>query len=376
MSVFNGPLAGYLHQQHEFDAAFKRVLAGGNYVLGNEVEAFEHEFSQALGGARPAVAVASGTDALVLALRAFNIGVGDQVITVSHTAGATVAAIMQCGAMPVLVDVDPITLTIDPQCVAATIRACQQGRFGNTRCLRAILVVHLYGQVADMPALSELAKNHGLVLIEDCAQAFGALSFGQAVGNVGDAAAFSFYPTKNLGAFGDGGAVYLANPRAQRLRSMRQYGWVNPQLSLEPGVNSRLDALQAAFLRVQLGAFETAMQGRLRVAMRYQAAFQGADLSLPNIGTTGNRHGLHLYVVRSAARDRIKAELATQGIPCQIHYPHPVHLQPGFSNAIQLGAGGLANTEQAARTVLSLPMHPYLPDEVLDQVAHAVLKAL
>lgn len=376
MSVFNGPLAGYLHQQHAFDAASKRVLAGGQYVLGNEVEAFEHEFSQALGGAREAVAVANGTDALVLALRAFNIGVGDQVITVSHTAGATVAAIIQCGAVPVLVDVDAMTLTIDPQCVAATIHACQQSHYGSALCLRAILVVHLYGQVADMPALSELAKNHGLVLIEDCAQAFGARSQNQAVGNAGDAAAFSFYPTKNLGAFGDGGAVYLANLRAQRVRNMRQYGWASPQLSIESGINSRLDALQAAFLRIHLSVFETAMQGRLRVAMRYQAALKDTGLTLPKIGTAENRHGLHLYVVQSAARDHIKAELAAKGIPSQIHYPHPVHLQPGFSNAIQLGAGGLANTEHAARTVLSLPIHPYLADDVVDQVAHAVRNAL
>ncbi len=376
MSIFSGPLAGYLHQQEEFDAAFKRVLAGGNYVLGAEVDAFEQEFAQALGGTRAAVAVANGTDALVLALRVFNIGVGDQVITVSHTAGATVAAIIQCGAQPILVDVDPITLTIDPYCVAATIRQCQQGRYGNALCLRAILVVHLYGQVADMPALKKLANNHGLILIEDCAQAFGARSQAQAAGNAGDAAAFSFYPTKNLGAFGDGGAVYLANPRAQRVRSMRQYGWVSPQLSVEPGINSRLDAIQAAFLRVQLRASETAMQGRLRVALRYQAALKDTGLILPTIGEAENRHGLHLYVVQSAARDRIKAELGKQGIPSQIHYPHPVHLQPGFSNAVQLGAGGLAHTEQAARTVLSLPIHPYLADELVDQVAHAVRNAL
>lgn len=376
MSVFNGPLAGYLAQQVELDAAFKRVLSSGNYVLGNEVEAFEHEFAQALGGHRQAVAVASGTDALVLALRAFDIGVGDQVITVSHTAGATVAAIIQCGAVPVLVDIDPVTLTIDPHCVAAAIRQCQQQNLTSGLRLRAILAVHLYGQTADLPALTALAQMHGLILIEDCAQAFGALSQNLPVGNAGHAAAFSFYPTKSLGAFGDGGAVYLANPAAQRVRSMRQYGWVRPQLSVEPGINSRLDELQAAFLRVQLAAFDAAMQGRQRVAARYQAALKDTGLILPVIGDAQNRHGLHLYVVRSAQRDHIKAKLAAQGIPSQIHYPHPVHLQPGFRHAIQVGADGLANSEQAALTVLSLPMHPYLADAVVDQVAHAVRSAL
>jgi dTDP-4-amino-4,6-dideoxygalactose transaminase len=371
LSIYHAPLAAYLAQRESLDQALMRTLASGSYVLGEEVKAFEREFAAVLGGSGEAVGVANGTDALLLALRALGIGPGDQVITVAHTAGATASAILQCGAIPLLVDIDPQRYTIDPEHVLFAIRALQK-----PNALRAIVAVHLYGQAAPMTALREIANTHGLLLIEDCAQAFGAHYQGQALGTLGDASAFSFYPTKNLAAFGDGGLVYLDRKGAKRVRSLRQFGWSEPQLSLEPGMNSRLDELQAAILRLRLPMMPALLAQRLRIAQRYHAALQDTALGLPSIGVMQNAHALHQYVIRSRVRDRLLAALNAHGVPARVHYPYPVHQQPGYAKSVQIGAGGLAHSEQAAREILSLPIHPYLPDAAVEQVIQILRAAV
>jgi dTDP-4-amino-4,6-dideoxygalactose transaminase len=367
LSIYHAPLAAYLAQREILDAALMRTLAGGSYVLGAQVNAFEREFAAALGGSGEAVAVANGTDALVLALRAFGVAAGDQVITVSHTAGATVAAILQCGATPLLVDIDPVNFTIDPEHVEMAIAGLKP-----PHQLRAIIAVHLYGQAAPMRALREIANKHGLVLIEDCAQAFGASYQGQTLGTLGDASAFSFYPTKNLAAFGDGGLVYIDCVRAERVRRLRQFGWSEAQLSLEQGMNSRLDELQAAVLRLRLPLMPELLERRLRLAQRYHSALQDLPLRLPDIAPT---HALHQYVIRSRVRDQLLWALNANDVPARVHYPYPVHLQPGYAKAVQIGVGGLAHSELAAREILSLPIHPYLPEYALDHVIALVRAA-
>lgn len=388
--------AAYRRLQPEIDAAVARVLAGGWYILGPEVAAFEAEFAAYL-GARHAVGVASGTDALLLALRACGVGPGDEVITVSHTAVATVAAIELCGAAPVLVDIDPATYTLDPAGLATAI----------TSRTRAVVPVHLYGRPADMEAISTVARAHGLLVIEDCAQAHGATTGGRKVGTLGDAAAFSFYPTKNLGALGDGGAVVTNRPEvAEQVRLLRQYGWRERYISDMPGLNSRLDELQAAILRVRLRHLDEENAARRRLAKLYDAALIGtlpdrrppttaeetaADNRPPTfVGqATDTGHVYHLYVIEvsgqrsavggraigvaSSARDALRERLAARGIGTGVHYPVPVHLQPAYAH-LGLGPGSLWHTEAAARSVLSLPLYPDMPEATVTRVAEAVKK--
>jgi dTDP-4-amino-4,6-dideoxygalactose transaminase len=351
------PKANYLAHKAEIDAALARVLDGGRYILGPEVEAFEQEFAAYL-GAGHAMGVASGTDAVEIALRACGIGPGDRVATVSHTAVATVAAIERAGAVPVLVDIDPATFTIDCNSLADAARRDWGGP------LKAVVIVHLYGHPADMPAVLDIASQYGIAVIEDCAQAHGASLDGRKAGTWGDAAAFSFYPTKNLGALGDGGAVVTDNSEvAARVRSLREYGWRDRYVSDEPGVNSRLDELQAAILRVKLRYLDRENARRRELAANYHLALAHADLTLP-CTRTGACHVFHQYVVRSAGRDRLRAELQEQGVGTAIHYPVPVHLQPAYRNKVQ--HVGLQHTEAVAREILSLPIYPELdPDAIL-----------
>ena len=375
--------AAYRRLQPEIDAAVARVLAGGWYIMGPEVEAFEAEFAAYL-GAGHAIGVASGTDALMLALRACGVGPGDEVITVSHTAVATVAAIELCGAAPVLVDIDPATYTLDPACLAAAI----------TPRTRAVVPVHLYGRPADMDTILTIARAHGLLVIEDCAQAHGATCGGRKVGTLGDAAAFSFYPTKNLGALGDGGAVATNRPEvAERIRLLRQYGWRERYVSDVAGLNSRLDELQAAILRVRLRHLDEENAARRRLAKLYDAALLGttADLRPPTVAeqATDTGHVYHLYVIEvssqrsavgsratgatSSTRDRLRERLAVRGIGTGVHYPVPVHLQPAYAH-LGLGPGSLRHTEATAQAVLSLPLHPHMPEAAVAQVAEAIKK--
>jgi len=356
--------AGYDAQRSEIDAAVKRVLDSGWYILGRECERFEQDFAAWCGAGR-AVGVGNGTDAIVIALKALNVGRGDAVFTVSHTAVATVAAVEMSGAAPVLVDIDPATLTIDLSHLEDAIRACTAGR------PRAVIAVHLYGHPCDMDALAALCSRHGLFLIEDCAQAHGAMTGGRRAGTMGDVATFSFYPTKNLGAFGDGGAVLTRNGAlADKAMALRQYGWRERYLSDVSGMNSRLDEIQAAMLGVRLTRLDAELARRRVIAAAYDRALS------PLIHVPAARHGIqhayHLYVVRTPRRDALAAALKAANIGTGVHYPVPVHLQKAYHGRIALGPGGLARTEQAAREVLSLPMHPFLSDTDVERVTAAV----
>ncbi len=298
---------------------------------------------------------------MLLALRACGIGPGDEVITVSHTAVATVAAIELSGASPRLVDVESGTLTLDPRELEKTIT-------GRTK---AIIPVHLYGCPADMTPILTFAREHGLVVIEDCAQAHGARYAGRLVGTLGDAAAFSFYPTKNLGAMGDGGAIATSRADvAERLLSLRQYGWRERYISDEPGFNSRLDELQAAILRVRLRYLDEENDSRRRLAATYDERLSRLPLVLPVV-RPGDRPVYHLYAIRTERREELRAHLRERGISTAIHYPAPVHLQPAYAR-LGYRPGSLPVTEDAARSLLSLPMYPDLSPEAPLIVAEAI----
>jgi dTDP-4-amino-4,6-dideoxygalactose transaminase len=367
----NDPKAAYLAQRDAIDAAIARVLDSGWYILGKETAAFEAEFAGAV-GARHGIGVGNGTDALVLALRALGIGAGKTVATVSHTAVATVAAIEMTGARALLLDIDPATYTMD---VAALAEALARPPRGIER-IDAILPVHLYGQPADLAAIAVLAGRHGATLIEDCAQCHGARFDGQPAGSVGAVACFSFYPTKNLGALGDGGMVTTSDDAlAAELRAIREYGWRERRyVSERTGVNSRLDELQAAILRVKLASLAQDNARRRAIAARYDAGLAGLQLTLP-ARAPRVEHVFHQYVVRSPRRDALRAALQEAGIGTNIHYPMPIHLQPAYRGRIAIGATGLAETERAANEILSLPMYPQLADAQVDRVVAALRAA-
>ncbi len=352
--------ASYESQKKEIDRAIQHVLASGYYILGEEVRHFEEEFAAACRCSH-AVGVASGTDALLLALKAYDIGPGDEVVTVSFTAVATVAAIELSGARPVFVDIDPHTYTLDPSQLSRTISA-------NTK---AIIPVHLYGCPANMELILACARAHNLIVIEDCAQAHGVKSNDRPVGSLGHAAAFSFYPTKNLGAVGDGGAVVCQDDLiAERLRELRQYGWRRRYVSEEVGYNSRLDELQAAILRVKLKNLARNNAARRQAAAVYNRRLKNTPLQLPgeNLNTD---HVYHLYVVQAPDREALTAYLAQRGIASAIHYPVPVHLQPAYWR-YGYKRGSLPVSERLADSVLSLPIYPQISEAQLTAVAEVV----
>ena len=353
------PGAGYRAHKAAIDAAVHRALDSGWYILGQEGRAFEAEFAAWL-GAGTVVGCGNGTDAIALALRGLGIGAGSTVVTVSHTAVATVAAIESAGATPLLIDVEPDHYTMDPSELAAVLADPPPG----LPPIRAVVPVHLYGQVADIEVIGTLCRRHDLLLIEDCAQAHGARRNGRLAGTFGDAATFSFYPTKNLGALGDGGAVLARDPAvAARIAALRQYGWARHYISDEVGVNSRLDELQAAILRVKLTHLDQANARRREIARAYDAVLG----SRAPKRRRGSEHVYHLYVVRVAERDRVQARLRERGVGSGVHYPVPVHLQPAYANRVALGPSRCVETERAAAAVLSLPLYPELTNE---QVAH------
>jgi dTDP-4-amino-4,6-dideoxygalactose transaminase len=358
---------GYLAQKDGLDAAVRRVLDSGWYILGKECEAFEQDFARWC-GVNHAVGVGNGTDAIVLALKALGVGEGDAVFTVSHTAVATVAAVELAGAAPVLVDIDPVHFTLDPAKLEQAIAACTAGR------PRAVIAVHLYGQLCDIPAIQAICRRHNLLLIEDCAQAHGAMLDGRRVGSFGDMATYSFYPTKNLGAFGDGGALTTNNKAlADRAAALRQYGWKERYLSDLKGMNSRLDELQAAMLGVRLTRLDAEIGRRRQIAARYDAALAGR-VRIPQCRPDSG-HAYHLYVVRHPRRDELAASLKAAGIGTGIHYPVPVHLQGAYRGRIALAPSGLEETEKASRDVLSLPMHAFLTDTDVERVIAEVTRA-
>ncbi len=351
------PFAQFQAHADEIRAAVVRVLESGSYILGREVEEFERAFA-AFCGVGQAVGVGNGTDALSVALRALDIGPGDEVITVAHTATATVAAVLATGATPVLVDIDPASYTLDPDRLAAAI---------TSRC-KAIIAVHLYGQPADMDAICAIARQNGLKVVEDCAQSVGGSYRGRTLGSIGNVACFSFYPTKNLGAIGDGGMIVTADPAlAARMRRLRQYGWDEARATEEAGVNSRLDPLQAAILGAKLPYLSADNARRAAIAARYAAGLSGLPLALP-APRYECAHVYHLYVVACDDRDALIEHLRRAGIGCSIHYPVPVHLQKGYRERARIPAEGLPVTERAVRRILSLPMYPELTDAEVDAV--------
>ncbi|WP_415910837.1 DegT/DnrJ/EryC1/StrS family aminotransferase [Oleiharenicola sp. Vm1] len=358
------PKAGYLAAKVEIEAAIARVLESGTYIHGRELAAFETEFAAFL-GAGGCAGVANGTDAIELALRALGIGPGDRVATVANTVTATVAAIVATGAEPVYVEIESDTMLMSPAALAEALRA------DGARRIRAVVPVHLYGQACDMPAIVELARAHGAKVLEDCAQAHGATVAGRVAGTWGDLASFSFYPTKNLGALGDGGAVVGGDATAlERVRRLRQYGWRTRYVSDEHGRNSRLDELQAAILRARLPRLAAENASRGQLAARYAALLAGAPLQLPVVAP-GRTHVWHQFVVRTPRRDALRATLEEQGIFCGVLYPVPVYRQPGYAAEV-----GRPQTERACAEVLSLPLHPGIAPADVERVAAAVRSAL
>lgn len=358
-----------LQRQHAelraaLELATSRVLGAGYFILGAEVERFENDFAAYL-GVKHAVGVGNGLEALSLLLRALRIGSGDEVIVPGHTFIATWLAVEQVGATVVPVDVDPITYNIDPA----------QVRMAITSRTRAIIAVHLYGQPADMDSLAEVSKEHGIPVIEDAAQAHGATFGGRMAGGLGLAAAFSFYPTKNLGALGDGGAVTTDDAAlAASIRSLRNYGSSVKYRHDELGGNSRLDELQASYLRVKLAGLDDRNEKRRDIATRYSSGLSGAPgIAVPQVAKRACSVW-HQYVVRLTRRQPIQAELNRRGIQTMIHYPIPPHLQRAYA-ANPVSRVYLPHTERAAEQVLSLPMWPELSDAEVNGVIGAVTDA-
>jgi dTDP-4-amino-4,6-dideoxygalactose transaminase len=359
MILCANPKAQYLAYKTEIDEAIQRVLDKGRYILGEEVRNFEAEFASFV-GVRNGIGVGSGTEALHVALAACQIGPGDEVITVSHTAVATVAAIELMGATPVLVDIEPGFYTLDPGQLRSMI----------TDHTRAIIPVHIYGQPADLDPIMNIAREKNLLVIEDCAQAHGAAYRGQRVGSFGDIACFSFYPTKNLGALGDGGMVVTNDAElAERARLLREYGWAERYVSHVAGWNSRLDEMQAAILRIKLRGLETDNQKRARIAEQYTDGLKDCGLILPRVRHHAT-HAFHLYVVRVSERDKMQASLQRQDVNTLVHYPVPVHLQPAYRERVRVTR--MPETEAAAREILSLPIYPELTDLEVQQVIESV----
>jgi dTDP-4-amino-4,6-dideoxygalactose transaminase len=344
----------------EVNEAVARVLESGWFILGQEVEAFEEEFS-AYCGLSHGIGVGSGTEALHLALLACGVGPGDEVITVPHTAVATVAAIGLTGARPVFVDIDPASYTIAPDQLESRL----------TAQTRAVVPVHLYGQAADLDPILEIAQRRGLTVVEDCAQAHGVEYKGRRVGSFGRVACFSFYPTKNLGAYGDGGMVVTNDGAlAQRVRLLRQYGWEKRYVSSLRGLNSRLDELQAAILRVKLRHLDKWNEARRARARLYDELLTGSGVVTPTEMDYG-RHVYHLYVIRCPHRDALKDYLAEYGVGTAIHYPVPIHLQDAY-RVLGYRRGDFSVTEACADEILSLPMYPELREDEVREVSDLV----
>jgi dTDP-4-amino-4,6-dideoxygalactose transaminase len=364
------PKLNYLAHKDEIDEAVHRVMESGWYILGKEVVAFEEEFATYI-GARSAIGVGNGTDALHLALRTCGIGPGDGVITVSHTAVATVAAIQLVGARAILVDIDADTFTMDLNRLERAVIDFKEPSKGYGQ-LKAIIPVHLYGQPAAMEGVMEIANAHSLYVIEDCAQSHGASIDGKKTGTWGHLGAFSFYPTKNLGALGDGGAVVTNSLKlAEKARLLREYGWRERYISEIQGMNTRLDELQAAILRVKLRYLDGENLRRQELASIYDASLANTSVLTPRLQNRF-RHVYHQYVVRHQHRDSLREFLKANSIGTLVHYPMPVHLQPAYRFGSVVVSGDLAKTEHTAREILSLPMHPQMTDQQARRVGEVV----
>jgi dTDP-3-amino-3,4,6-trideoxy-alpha-D-glucose transaminase len=353
---FNVLAPGVRAIRAELDAAIKRVLNRGYFLMGPELEQFEQQFAAYHGQGIQTVGVASGTDAIKIGLLALGIQSGDEVLIVANAGVPPVAALVATGARPIFCDVDPDTHALDPLEIDRRV----------TPRTRAVVVVHLYGHPAPMQAIVECARKHGLKVLEDCAQAHGARTAGRPVGTFGDAAAFSFYPTKNLGALGDAGALLTADPRvADQARLLRMYGWRQRYVSELLSTVSRLDELQAALLLAKLPHLDTWNATRRRLAQRYRSNLKDVVRLPPEDGV------FHLFVVRTPERGALKAYLAERGIATDVHYPLPVHLQGPYAE-FGGGRGSLPATEQLAGEILSLPIYPELSDDDVDYVCQTM----
>jgi dTDP-4-amino-4,6-dideoxygalactose transaminase len=351
--------AQYRPLRNDIESAVRAVLDSRQYVLGTFVREFEGAFAEYC-GVRHAVAVNSGTSALHLALLAAGVGEGDEVITVSFTFVATVAAIRYCRARPVLVDIDPQTFNMNVDAIEQAI----------TDRTKAILPVHLFGQPANMDAINEIARNRNLLVIEDAAQAHGAEYNGKRAGGLGDAGCFSFYPTKNLGACGEGGMVTSDNEEiAQKVRLLRDWGADRKYHHVLPGFNYRMEGLQGAILNVKLKRLEDWTERRRANARTYDELLAGSNLQAP-VAMESVRHVYHTYTIRSSGRDELERHLNAVGVQTAIHYPIPVHLQPGYADP-RYPQGSLPETERACSEVLSLPMYAELSSDQIAVVAQA-----
>ncbi|WP_159350080.1 DegT/DnrJ/EryC1/StrS family aminotransferase [Roseomonas harenae] len=364
--------ASYRAHKDAIDAAVARVLASGWYILGQEGKAFEEEFGAWLsagnGPSMQAIGCANGTDAIALVLRGLGIGPGCSVATVSHTAVATVAAIEMVGATPVLIDIDPKTFCMDMAEFLAVLESPPPG----LPPIRAVIPVHIYGHACDLDAILGPCRAAGVAVIEDVAQAHGGRLHGRMLGTIGDAAAFSLYPTKNLGALGDAGIT--ATPDAQlatRMGAIRQYGWHQRYISDVPGVNSRLDEMQAAILRVRLPLLDAGNARRRAVAAAYDAALADGPVA-PPYRAPGVEHVFHQYVLRVPGREAVMERLRVQGVATAIHYPVPVHEQAAYRGRIATGPAACAETSRAATEVMSLPVFPEMTEAQVEQVCAAL----
>ena len=356
--------AQYRSIKPEIDAAIGKVLESCQFVLGPEVSEFEKAFA-AYCGASECIALNSGTSALHLALLAAGVGPGDEVITTPFTFVASVAAILYAGARPVLVDIDPRSFTLDPSKIEAAI----------TPRTKSLLPVHLYGQSADMDPIMDIARKHSLIVIEDAAQAHGAKYKGRPAGSIGHMACFSFYPGKNLGAYGEGGAVTTANSEyARTIRMLRDWGQDRKYHHLLRGYNYRMEGFQGAVLGVKLRYLEQWTEARRGLVQQYNRLLSDCELELP-YEMSSARHVYHVYTIRSRERDRLQKVLADEGVQTGIHYPVPVHLQPAYAD-LGYGPGSFPEAETAAKQVLSLPLYPELSMQAVSQVADAVKKFL
>lgn len=361
------PGAGYRARKREILSAIEAALDGGQFILGGNVTAFEEEFSTWMGGGST-VGLANGTDAVELCLRAAGVQDGDCVAVPTHTAVATATAVMRAGARPVFIDIDPHSFTIDPD---ALDEACRNPPHGQR--LKAFVPVHLYGHPCDLDRLASISTQHGLAMIEDCSQAHGATWRGQKVGTFGTAAAFSCYPTKNLGALGDAGLAFTRDAMlAERIRHLRQYGWKTRYLSDDIGMNSRLDELQAAILRVNLRHLDADLAARSAVAAQYRKMIRPDAVQLPDAGGPAAGHAYHQFTVLSENRDALQAHLKDRGILAGILYPAPIHLQHAYRAIASDWPLDLFVAEHVCRHVLCLPMHPHLSAADVARVAAAV----
>lgn len=354
----------YKALEAEWLATIRETGGRASFILGPNVAAFEREFADYI-GVKHAIAVANGTDSLVLSLRALGIGPGDEVITTPYTFFASSEAIDTVGATPVFADISASSFTLDPASIASKI----------TAKTRAIVIVHIFGHPCDMTAISDIAKQHKLAVIEDCAQSFGATSGGRRVGSIGDCGSFSFYPTKVLGCYGDGGMVTTNSDAVnEHIRRLRNHGAIKPFIHVEIGCNSRLDEIQAALLRIKLKRVATDIEGRRRVAAEYDRRFAGTAVTSPKKPSNGE-HVYNLYTVRVPKRDAVRQALTDAQVATSLCYPQGLHLQEVYSH-LGYRAGSLPVCEKITTENLSLPVYPVMPQAHIDRVVEVVLRAV